>query len=93
MVSRAGEPVLIGGPVPGSVKLQYNYQIRTTPLTVGARGRDWLGYFNSQLKGPEVSAQHDGMKTITVECCPDDEPEWIEKVDAAIEYANEKLRK
>ncbi|BBZ37266.1 hypothetical protein [Mycobacterium conspicuum] len=92
MISREGEPVLIRGPVLGSVKLQYAYEVRTTPLTIDARGRDWFGYFNSQLKGPHLSAQHDGMKTITVECWPDDEPQWIEKVDAAIQYANEKLR-
>jgi hypothetical protein len=34
-------------------------------------------------------AQHDGIK-IVAECWPDDEPDLIEVVDAAIEYANEK---
>ncbi len=67
------------------------YEIRTTALPAGAYGVDWRGFFNDQLKSPPIIAYHDGNK-ITVACHPDDEPEWLEKVDAAIEYANERLK-
>jgi hypothetical protein len=90
-VSRGGEPELTRGPQPGSVKRQNQYIIRTTQIPGGAYGVDWLGFFNSQLIGPRVSAYHDGNK-IVVECSPDDESKLIEKVDSAIEYANERLK-
>ena len=54
------------------------------------RSVDWLGFFNSQLNGPPVSGYHNGNKII-VECWPDDEAQLIEKVDSAIEYANDRL--
>jgi hypothetical protein len=78
---------LIRGQLPGSVKLQNKYRIRTTPVPAGAYGVDWLGYFNSQL----TSGYHNGNEII-VECWPDDESEMIEKVDSAIEYANEGVK-
>jgi hypothetical protein len=88
-ISRDGEPVLKRGPAVGSVNRQNQYEIRTTPLPAGPRGANWCGYFNSQLKGGQFLAQHDGTK-IVAECWPDDEPSLTAVVDAAIEYANEK---
>jgi hypothetical protein len=38
-----------------------------------------------------IPGWHDGNK-ITAYCWPDDEPNLIEKVDSAIEYANEEVR-
>lgn len=92
-IQRVGEPVLIRGPLPGSVKLQNKYEIRTTPLPGGAHGLDWCGCFNSQFTGPRpIPGFHDGNK-ITVECWPDDEPKLVETVDAAIDYANEQIQR
>jgi hypothetical protein len=54
------------------------------------RSVDWLGFFNSQLNGPPASGYHNGNKII-VECWPDNEAQLIEKVDSAIEYANDRL--
>jgi hypothetical protein len=58
-----------------------------------AQPHDWKSCFNSRLNGPDLSAKHDGMTTITVECWPDDDPQWLEKVDAAIEYTNGEMEK
>jgi hypothetical protein len=92
-VSRDGEPVLIRGPRRDSVQMQNQYEIRTTPLPAGARGADWRGYFSSRFTGPgRFHGWHDGNNKITIECWPDDYSEMIEKVDSAIQYANEKLR-
>ena len=91
-VSRDGEPVLKRGPSAGSVKQQNQYTIGTTPIPAGAYGVDWLGLFNSRFTGQTlIPGMHDGSK-ITVDCWPDDEAEMVEKVDSAIEYANERLK-
>ena len=91
-VSRDGEPELVRGPQSGSMKLQNQYRIRTTPAPDVAAGVDWLGFFNSRLShSTRFSGYHDGSMVI-VECWPDDEPGLTETVDAAIEYANEQLR-
>ncbi len=79
-VERDGEPVLTRGPSRGSVK-QPNE----------AHGVDWLGFFNSQLSQPPFSGHHNGSE-IVVECWPEDEPQLIDKVDAAIDSANQRLR-
>jgi hypothetical protein len=89
-VSRDGQPELIRGQLPGSLKRPNEYKIHTTPVPGGPHGKDWLGYFNSQLSQPPISGYHDG-NAINVECHPDAEPKLIETVDAAIEYANERL--
>ena len=89
-VSRDGQPELIRGQLPGSVRLQNKYKIRTTPIPAGACRRDWIGFFNSKLSQSSVSGNHDGNE-ILVECHPDAEPKLIETVDAAIRYANERL--
>ena len=34
-------------------------------------------------------AEHDGLNKITVYCYPDEYPDWVERVDAAIEETNE----
>jgi hypothetical protein len=98
-VSRDGEPELIRGPQSGSVKLKNQYELRTAPVPAGADGYNWVQFFNSQFTGPRsrftgprpISGYHDGNKII-VECWPDDASELIETVDAAIEYANERLK-
>ena len=90
-VARDGEPVLTRGPSPGSVKQPNEYKIHTTPVPGEAHGVDWLGFFNSQLSGPPFSGYHTGTEII-VECWPQDEPQLIEKVDAAIDSANQRLR-
>jgi|GEM_PF-2131573 len=90
-VSRDGQPELIHGQLPGSGEQPNEYKIHTTPVPGGPHGEDWFGYFNSQLNGP-LTASHDGINKITVFCSPDDEPNLTQAVDAAIEYANERLR-
>ena len=90
-VKRNGEPVSISGGDHGSVRTPSEYEIRTTQLPAGAHGVDWRGLFNDQLKGPLV-AFHDGAEKITVYCEPDDEPKWLERVDAAIAHANKRLK-
>jgi hypothetical protein len=89
--SRDGEPELIRGQLPGSVQLPNKYNIRTTPVPAGACRRDWIGFFNSKLSQSSVSGYHDG-NAINVEYDPGDESKVIEMVDAAIEYANERLK-
>lgn len=92
-VLRDGEPELVRGPQKGSVQRPNEYEIRTTALPSGAKGVDWLGYFNSRFTGyGPFRGLHDGSK-ITIECSEDDAPQLIETVDEAIEYANEKVRK
>lgn len=71
-----------------SVKDQQKYRIRTTPLPADPAGIDWRGYFNDRLKQPPVTAYHDGNE-ITAYCDPEKHPDWLEKVDAAIEQTNE----
>jgi hypothetical protein len=91
-VARDGEPLLTHGPSLDSVTQQNEYKIRTTRLPAGSYGDDWRGLFNSRFTGRSpIPGWHDGNK-ITVYCWPDDEPILIEKVDSAIEYANEQLR-
>lgn len=90
-ISRVGEPELVRGPLPGSLQQPNEYTIRTTPVPGGPHGYDWCMYFNSQLNKPPFTAIHDGKK-ITVYCSPDDEPKLTEAVDAAIEYANQRVR-
>ena len=89
-VSRDGQPELIRGPLHGSVQMQNMYRIGTTPLPGGEQGMDWIGFFNSQTSGPPICGRHDG-NAITVECWPADEPSLVARIDAAIDYANEKL--
>jgi hypothetical protein len=89
-VSRVGQPELIRGQLPGSLKRPNEHKIHTTPVPAGAVGQDWLGYFNSKLSQSSVSGYHDRME-ITVEYYPDDESKVIETVYATIEYANERL--
>jgi hypothetical protein len=90
-VSRVGEPELKRGPLEGSLQRPNEYWIRTTRLPGGAHGANWLGYFNSQVSRPPFCGHHDGNKII-IECWPDDDPQLTEKIDSAIEYANERLR-
>jgi hypothetical protein len=91
-VSRDGErPELRRGPIPGAVKRQNEYLIRTTPVPGGTDRYDWVQFFNSHLSNGPITGYHDGNKII-VECSPDDEPQLIEKVDSAIQYANQRLK-
>jgi hypothetical protein len=90
-VSRDGEPLLTHGPSIDAVTQQNEYKIRTTPLPGGPYGDDWRGLFNSRFTGhTPIPGWHDGNK-ITAYCWPDDELNLIEKVDSAIEYANQEL--
>jgi hypothetical protein len=94
-VSRVGEPRLVHSPSRGyspsrgSVKMPNEYKIATTPIPTGLRCLNWLGFFRDQLNGPLV-ALHDGNE-ITVYCDPDDCPNWLGLVDAAIEHANKQV--
>ena len=88
-ILRIGDPVLKRGPAVGSAKQQNQYEIHTTPLPAGPRGKNWVMCFGKQLPGGRFLAQHNGTNKIVAECWPDDEPELTEAVDAAIERANE----
>ena len=88
-VSRVGEPRLVYSPSRGSVKMPNEYKIATTPIPTGPRCLNWLGCFRDQLNGPLV-AWYDGNE-ITVYCDPDDCPNWLGLVDAAIERANKQV--
>jgi hypothetical protein len=91
-VARDGEPELIRGQQQGLIPQPNQYRIRTTQIPDGAYGRDWLGFFNSQFTGQRpIRGYHDGKNAI-VECSPDDESNLNETVDAAIEYANERVK-
>jgi hypothetical protein len=95
-VSRDGDPELIRGPQTVSGKLPNKYRIRTTLRTTqipaGADGYNWVQFFNAQFTGPrKITGYHDGESAI-VECWPDDASKLIETVDAAIEYANERVK-
>lgn len=93
MVSRDGEPVLVRGPSSGSMQRPNEYEIRTTPLPSGDVGENWRQCFSSQFTGPRrFRGWHDG-KRITIECSEDDASELVETVDAAIEYANNRVFK
>jgi hypothetical protein len=86
-ISRVGEPTLVSNFNTESVKVQNVYKIATTPLPADPRRSNWIMLFDKQLKGP-LLAWHDGNE-ITVYCNPDEYPDWLELVDAAIEKANE----
>jgi hypothetical protein len=90
-VARDGGPVLTRGPAQGSAKRPNEYKIHTTPVHSEAHGVDWLGFFNSRLSGPPFTGYHNGNE-IVVECWPKDEDRLVETVDAAIDYANQRLR-
>jgi hypothetical protein len=70
------------------------YKIRTAPpLPADAHGYNWMQFFTSQFTGQRpYLGWHDGKNTITIECSPDDAPGLTKAIDAAIEYANERLR-
>lgn len=89
-VRRTGEPKMVRGPYPGTVKPPCVYEVPTSALPPGAHGVDWRRYFGDGLKRGPVTGNHDGNKII-VHCQPDDEPKIAGAVDAAIDYANGKL--
>ena len=50
-----------------------------------------LGFSLSAEPTAVLSGHHNGSE-IVVECWPEDEPQLIDKVDAAIDSANQRLR-
>ncbi len=88
-----GEPKLLPGSsayASVSVQVQKDYEIETTPpLPAWPRGPNWQKRFNIQFSGGPFRAEHDGVNKIIVSCYPDDHPDWLKKVDAAIAKANE----
>ncbi|OBK69332.1 hypothetical protein [Mycobacterium sp. 1165178.9] len=93
-ISRVGEPKLVSrsSALFGSVLAQARnvYEIETTPLPAWPRGANWRQQFKKQFSGGDrFRAEHDGVDRIEAACWPDDEPQLIEAVDAAIDKANE----
>lgn len=88
-ISRVGEPTVVRGPSTGSAQQQNRYEIRTTPLPAGPRGYNWAMHFGKQHRGGRFLLEHSHVNKIIAECSPDDEPQLIEVVDAAIKKANE----
>jgi hypothetical protein len=65
------------------------YEIDTTPLPANAALReDWRQRFNSRFpQHHRFPVNHDGNK-ITVDCNPEDLPECLGEIDAAIKDTN-----
>ena len=92
-IVRVGEPRLLASPSAAyespSLKMQKDYGIETTPLPERPRGKNRQDCFNDQLRGDPFLAEHNGGNKITVQCHPDECPDWLARVDAAIAKANE----
>jgi hypothetical protein len=88
-VVRVGEPKFIAGT--GS-------RIKVELKTRGWLSRDWRGYFVSQVSQQQLDARYcsclcwDEIQHIEGSCAHDDAEHYIEMIDAAIHYANNKFR-
>lgn len=88
-VVRVGEPKFIAG-IGGRIKVELK--------TRGWLSRDWRGYFGSQVSQQQLDARYcsflswDEIQRIEGSCADDDAEHYIEMIDAAIHYANNKFR-
>ncbi|HEX5255657.1 MAG TPA: hypothetical protein VFW69_17620 [Mycobacterium sp.] len=88
-VVRVGEPTFIAG-VGNRIKVEIK--------TRGWLSRDWRYYFGTQVSQQRLDARYssypcwDEVQRIEGSCAEDDAEHYIEMIDAAIHYANIKLR-
>jgi hypothetical protein len=88
-VVRVGEPKFIAG---------IGSRIKVELRTRGWLSRDWRGYFGSQVSQQQLDARYcsvlswDEIQRIEGSCAHDDAEHYIEMIDAAIHYANNKFR-
>ena len=88
-VVRVGEPKFIAG---------IGSRIKVELKTRGWLSRDWRGYFGSQVSQQQLDARYcsflswDEIQRIEGSCADDDAERYIEMIDAAIHYANNKFR-
>jgi len=88
-VVRVGEPKFIAG---------IGSRIKVELKTRGWLSREWRGYFGSQVSQQQLDARYctflcwDEIQHMEGSCALDDAERYIEMVDAAIHYANNKFR-
>ena len=88
-VVRVGRPKFIAG---------VGNRIRVEVKTKGWLSRDWRSYFGTQVSQQRLDARYssypcwDEVQHIEGSCAQDDAEHYIEMIDAAIHYANTKLR-
>lgn len=88
-VVRVGEPKFIAG-IASRIKVELK--------TRGWLSRDWRGYFGSLVSQQQLDARYcsflswDEIQRIEGSCAHDDAEHYIEMIDAAIHYANNKFR-
>lgn len=88
-VVRVGEPRFIAG---------VGSRIKVEVKTRGWLSRDWRCYFGSQVSQQQLDARYssypcwDEVQRIEGSCSEHDAEHYIEMIDAAIHYANIKLR-
>lgn len=87
-VVRVGEPRFTVG---------IGSRIKVELKTRGWLSRDWRGYFGSQVSQQQLDARYcsflcwDEIQRIEGSCTHDDAEHYIELIDAAIHYANNKF--
>ncbi|OBI00596.1 hypothetical protein [Mycobacterium sp. E2733] len=88
-VVRVGEPKFVAG---------LGNRIKVEVKTRGWLSRDWRGYFGSQVSQQRLDARYssypcwDEVQRIEGTCAVDEAEHYIEMIDAAIHYANTRLR-
>ncbi|MCV7312362.1 hypothetical protein [Mycobacterium paraffinicum] len=86
---RVGEPKFVAG---------LGNRIKVEVKTRGWLSRDWRGYFGSQVSQQRLDARYssypcwDEVQRIEGTCAVDEAERYIEMIDAAIHYANTRLR-
>jgi hypothetical protein len=88
-VVRVGEPTFIAG---------VGNRIKVEVRTRGWLSRDWRRYFGAQISQQQLDARYssypcwDEVQRIEGSCAEHEAERYIEMIDAAIHYANNKLR-
>lgn len=88
-VVRVGEPKFVAG---------LGNRIKVEVKTRGWLSRDWRAYFGLQVSQQRLDARYstypcwDEVQRIEGTCAVDDAERYIEMIDAAIHYANTRLR-
>ncbi|MEE2855721.1 MAG: hypothetical protein VX424_24065 [Actinomycetota bacterium] len=88
-VVRVGEPTFIAG---------VGSRIKVEVKTRGWLSRDWRCYFGAQISQQQLDARYssypcwDEVQRIEGSCAEHDAEQYIEMIDAAIHYANNKVR-
>lgn len=88
-VVRVGEPKFVAG---------LGNRIKVEVKTRGWLSRDWRGYFGSQVSQQRLDARYssypcwDEVQRIEGTCALDEAERYIEMLDAAIHYANTRVR-